>query len=98
MSYNSILRKEDNTGITGININKDLLIAAISTIGHHILPMEQKLLYTIHYVHCQKTHSSVTHPASFNMAVEHFIPHVGVLVELQKSLGFSDVDMENDTV
>ncbi|KAJ0704745.1 putative FAE1/Type III polyketide synthase-like protein [Helianthus annuus] len=105
-SYNSILREEDNAGITGVNINKDLLTTAISTIkpnittiGHLILPMKQKLLYTINYIVRKLIPALHIQPyiPTFNMAVEHFIPHVGgkpVLDELQKSLGFSDVDME----
>ncbi|KAF5770448.1 putative very-long-chain 3-oxoacyl-CoA synthase [Helianthus annuus] len=47
-SYNSILREEDNAGISGVNINKYLLIAAIATIklnittiGHLILPINK---------------------------------------------------------
>ncbi|MFS7905661.1 putative FAE1/Type III polyketide synthase-like protein [Helianthus anomalus] len=97
-SYNSIFREEDSSGIVGITINKDLLNAAIATIrpnltslGHLILPTKEKLMYIIHYI------VKKSYIPNYNNAVEHFIPHVGgrpVLDQLQKTLGFSEDDVE----
>ncbi|MFS8028301.1 putative very-long-chain 3-oxoacyl-CoA synthase [Helianthus anomalus] len=56
-SYNSIFREEDNAGITGVNINKDLLAAAIDTVkanlitvGRLILSIQEKLAYQVPYI------------------------------------------------
>ncbi|KAJ0806596.1 putative FAE1/Type III polyketide synthase-like protein [Helianthus annuus] len=97
-SYNSIFREEDSSGIVGITINKDLLTAAIATIrpnlttlGHLILPIKEKLMYIINYI------VKKSYIPNYSNAVEHFIPHVGgrpVLDQLQKTLGFSEDDVE----
>ncbi|XP_076901246.1 3-ketoacyl-CoA synthase 2-like [Bidens hawaiensis] len=98
-SYNCIYREEDNAEIVGISINKDLLVAAIATIrpnltavGHLILPIKEKVAYMIMNYIARKPYIP-----NYSKAVEHFIPHVGgkpVLDELQKSLSFSDEDLE----
>ncbi|PWA72439.1 very-long-chain 3-ketoacyl-CoA synthase, Thiolase-like protein [Artemisia annua] len=106
LSYNCILREEDNAGIVGVTINKDLLKAAVATIrpnvatvGHLILPIREKLIYVINYI-ARKIIPKVNlqpYIPDYSKAVDHFLPHVGgrpVLDELQKTLGFSDDDME----
>nr|GEX31002.1 3-ketoacyl-CoA synthase 11-like [Tanacetum cinerariifolium] len=105
-SYNCILREEDSSGIVGISINKDLLHSAISTIepnltalGHLILPVNEKFTYVINYIARKIIPAMNMHPyvPNYSKAVNHFLPHVGgkpVLDELQKTLGFSDDDME----
>ncbi|KAD7479825.1 hypothetical protein E3N88_02961 [Mikania micrantha] len=105
-SYNCIFREEDDAGIVGVNINKDLLTSAIATIepnvttvGHLILPMKEKILYVVNYIAGKLIPALNIQPyiPDYSTAVEHFIPHVGgkpVLDELQKTLGFSDEDME----
>ncbi|GJZ58949.1 3-ketoacyl-CoA synthase 11-like protein [Tanacetum coccineum] len=105
-SYNCILREEDSSGIVGISINKDLLHSAISTIepnltalGHLILPVNEKFTYVINYIARRIIPAMNIHPyvPNYSKAVNHFLPHVGgkpVLDELQKTLGFSDDDME----
>ncbi|GKD63055.1 3-ketoacyl-CoA synthase 11-like protein, partial [Tanacetum coccineum] len=83
-SYNCILREEDNAGIVGVTINKDLLKAAVATIrpnvatvGHLILPIKEKLIYVINYI------------------ARKIIPKaVGRSLINCKRLGFSDNDME----
>ncbi|KAI3741911.1 hypothetical protein L1987_59590 [Smallanthus sonchifolius] len=105
-SYNCILQEEDNAGIVGVNINRDLLIAAIATIrpnlttvGHLILPIRERLWYQISYI-TRKLLPSLNiqqYIPNYSNAVDHFLPHVGgkpVLDELQKTLGLSDDVME----
>ncbi|PWA49771.1 hypothetical protein CTI12_AA478540 [Artemisia annua] len=104
--YNCIFREEDNEGIAGISINKDLIAAAIATIkpnittvGHLILPLKEKLFYLIHCIFRKLYPAAEIQPyiPNYRNAVNHFLPHVGgkpVLDQLQKSLGFSDADME----
>ncbi|MFS7930698.1 putative FAE1/Type III polyketide synthase-like protein [Helianthus anomalus] len=105
-SYNSIFREEDNAGITGVNINKDLLAAAIDTIkpnlitvGRLILPLQEKLAYQVTYI-TRKLLPSLNiqqYMPNYSKAVDHFLPHVGgkpVLDDLQNTLGLSDEVME----
>ncbi|KAF5937429.1 hypothetical protein HYC85_024935 [Camellia sinensis] len=83
-SYNCIFQEEDQDGLVGVTVTKDLLVTAskaiqsnISTLGPLVLPVSEQLL-------CFK---------SFN----HFLPHVGakpVLDELQRSLKLTEDDME----
>ncbi|KAI3773045.1 hypothetical protein L6452_04243 [Arctium lappa] len=105
-SYNCILREEDKTGIVGISVNKDLLAAAIATIkpnlttlGRLILPATEKLHYLINYIGRKHFPTMKIKPyiPDYTVAVDHFLPHVGgkpVLDELQRTLGFTDTDME----
>ncbi|KAL8192085.1 hypothetical protein R6Q57_028206 [Mikania cordata] len=101
-SYNCILQEEDNAGIVGVNINRDILATAIATItpnlttvGHLILPIEEKLIYIINYVARKQLPALNIRPSipNYNNAVNHFLPHVGgkpVLDDLQKTLLLSD--------
>ncbi|KAJ0589367.1 putative FAE1/Type III polyketide synthase-like protein [Helianthus annuus] len=105
-SYNSIYQEEDNAGIIGVNVNRDLLAAAIATIkpnlitvGHLILPLTEKLAYQVIYI-ARKLLPLLKiqqHVPNYRDAVDHFLPHVGVkpvLDDLQKTLGLSDEVME----
>ncbi|KAI3801036.1 hypothetical protein L1987_29137 [Smallanthus sonchifolius] len=105
-SYNCILREEDKAGKVGVTVTKDLLAAAIGTIkpniaalGCIILPTKVKLCYLITCI-ARKLIPSVNikpYQPNYSNAVDHFLPHVGgkmVLDALQKSLGFSDINME----
>ncbi|KAK1420533.1 hypothetical protein QVD17_22208 [Tagetes erecta] len=104
--YNSIVREEDDAGFLGININRDLLAAAIATIrpniitvGHLILPITEKVSYQINYI-IRKLIPSLNlqqYIPNFNSTVDHFLPHVGgkpVLDDLQQTLSLSDEVME----
>ncbi|XP_076921098.1 3-ketoacyl-CoA synthase 11-like [Bidens hawaiensis] len=107
-SYNSIIREEDNEGLPGVNINRDLLATAISTIkpnlitvGRLILPIKEKLYYQINYFIRKVMTSRNIHIQqyipNYSNSVDHFLPHVGgkpVLDDLQKTLRLSDVVME----
>ncbi|KAI3460918.1 hypothetical protein Pfo_017581 [Paulownia fortunei] len=105
VSYRCIFREEDSEGITGVTINKDLLVAAIlaieqnlKTLGLLILPLSEQLLFVKSYFIRRLNLAKIQpHTPKFNRCVQHFLPHVGgkpVLEELQKNLGFSDADME----
>ncbi|KAK9055744.1 hypothetical protein SSX86_026829 [Deinandra increscens subsp. villosa] len=104
--YNCIIHEEDSVGIGGVNINRDLLAAAIATIrpnlitlGHLILPIREKLSYQITYI-IRKLLPSMKfrqYVPNYGNAVDHFLPHVGgkaVLDDLQKTLRVSDEVME----
>ncbi|XP_071690529.1 3-ketoacyl-CoA synthase 2-like [Rutidosis leptorrhynchoides] len=105
-SYNSIFRDEDLAGINGVNINKDLVAAAIATVkpnvtalGYLILPIKEKFIYLIYHIVRSllpklKIHQYIP---NYSTAVDHFLPHVGgkpVLEDLQRTLGFSNKMME----
>ncbi|KAF5810627.1 putative very-long-chain 3-oxoacyl-CoA synthase [Helianthus annuus] len=105
-SYNSIYQEEDNAGIIGVNVNRDLLAAAIATIkpnlitvGHLILPITEILAYQATYI-ARKLLPLLKikqYIPKYSDAVDHFLPHVGgkpVLDDLQKTLGLSDEVME----
>ncbi|MFS7930697.1 putative very-long-chain 3-oxoacyl-CoA synthase [Helianthus anomalus] len=105
-SYNCIQREEDNVGMIGITVTKDLVASAIATIkpniaalGGKILPIKEQLLYIITYI-ARKLLPSVNiqpYQPNYCNAIDHFLPHVGgkmVLDGLQKSLGFSNIAME----
>lgn len=105
-SYNSIIREEDKEGLPGVNINRDLLAAAISTIkpnlitvGRLILPIKEKLYYQINYFirKVMASRNIQQYIPNYSNSVDHFLPHVGgkpVLDDLQKTLRLSDVVME----
>ncbi|KAJ0914511.1 putative 3-Oxoacyl-[acyl-carrier-protein (ACP)] synthase III [Helianthus annuus] len=101
--YHSIFREEDNAGIVGVTINKHLVATAIATIerniitlGYLILPMQEKVVYIARKLLPSKT-LSLNNIPNFRKAIDHFLPHVGgkvVLDQLQKTLGFSEDNME----
>ncbi|KAI3783022.1 hypothetical protein L2E82_13084 [Cichorium intybus] len=105
-SYSCIHQEEDNVGTVGVTITKDLLVAAIATIeanltalGYIILPVSEKLHYIVNYFVRNLLYRYKIHPyiPNYSKAFDHFLPHVGgrpVLDALQKTLGFSDTDME----
>ncbi|KAG8388978.1 hypothetical protein BUALT_Bualt02G0181400 [Buddleja alternifolia] len=104
VSYKSIFREEDAQGITGITINKDLLIAAnhaikqnLKVLGFLILPLSEQFRFLKNHIITRLLAKIQPYIPKFNTSVEHFLPHVGgkpVLDKLQKNLGFSDEDME----
>ncbi|XP_071737901.1 3-ketoacyl-CoA synthase 20-like [Rutidosis leptorrhynchoides] len=107
-SYKCVCREEDEAGMVGININKDLITAAIDTIkpnvtilSYLILPLKEKLKYLLNYIKINikiiPSMSIKPYIPNYNGVIDHFLPHVGgkpVLDELQRTLGFSDTVME----
>ncbi|KAG9134312.1 hypothetical protein Leryth_027566 [Lithospermum erythrorhizon] len=104
-SYNCIVQEEDKQGFIGVTITKDLLVSAknaissnLITLGPLILPFSEKVLFILNIMKRKIGRGkSKKYVPKFNVAVDHFFPHVGgrpVLDELQKVLGFRDEEME----
>ncbi|PHT80441.1 3-ketoacyl-CoA synthase 17 [Capsicum annuum] len=101
-SYKSILQEEDDDGLVGVSITKDLLVAATNAIetnltllGPLILPLSEKILFLKNIV-TRRIFGVKKYVPNFTK-MDHFLPHVGglpVLNQLQKILGFSDLAME----
>ncbi|WMV36216.1 hypothetical protein MTR67_029601 [Solanum verrucosum] len=97
-SYKSVFLEEDDHGLIGVSITKDLLIAAthaietnLTSLAPFILPLSEKLLFLKNFIIRRKKYVP-----NFTK-IDHFLPHVGglpVLNQLQKILGFSDLAME----
>ncbi|KAK1428361.1 hypothetical protein QVD17_17194 [Tagetes erecta] len=110
LSYNCIIQEEDYAGRIGITVTKHLFKAAftvvtsnVTTLANLILPAREKLKYVANYVanniatKLRPTTKVWQYVPNYNVAVDHFLPHVGgkpVLDELQKKLGFDDMAME----
>ncbi|KAM3307017.1 3-ketoacyl-CoA synthase 2-like [Capsicum chacoense] len=101
-SYKSLLQEEDDDGLVGVSITKDLLVAATNAIetnltllGPLILPLSEKILFLKNIV-TRRIFGVKKYVPNFTK-MDHFLPHVGglpVLNQLQKILGFSDLAME----
>ncbi|XP_028124709.1 3-ketoacyl-CoA synthase 20-like [Camellia sinensis] len=104
-SYNCIFQEEDQDGLVGVTVTKDLLVTAskaiqsnISTLGPLVLPVSEQLLYFVNYI-IRSLHVAKIQPYVPNLkkSFNHFLPHVGakpVLDELQRSLKLTEDDME----
>nr|XP_009780156.1 PREDICTED: 3-ketoacyl-CoA synthase 11-like [Nicotiana sylvestris] len=104
-SYKSIFLEEDEQGLIGVSITKDLLVAATNAIetnltllGPLILPLSEKYIFFKNLIRRFLGVGNVKkYVPKFNAAVDHFFPHVGglpVLNQLQKMLKFRDESME----
>ncbi|KAF8667370.1 hypothetical protein HU200_053049 [Digitaria exilis] len=105
MDYRCAFQEEDEQGITGINLSKDLPVAAANALKSHIiafgpavLPVSELLRVAFSFFRHKVLgmEGKVYRPA-FRKAFQHFCIHPGgrrVLFEVQKGLGLSDGDME----
>ncbi|KAF8715509.1 hypothetical protein HU200_027165 [Digitaria exilis] len=105
MDYRCAFQEEDEQGITGINLSKDLPVAAANALKSHIiafgpavLPVSELLRVAFSFFRHKVLgmEGKVYRPA-FRKAFQHFCIHPGgrrVLYEVQKGLGLSDGDME----
>uniref|UniRef100_A0A5B7CFV1 3-ketoacyl-CoA synthase n=1 Tax=Davidia involucrata TaxID=16924 RepID=A0A5B7CFV1_DAVIN len=106
-SYNCIIREEDEDGLVGVTINKDLLVAAINAIQTNltrlaplILPVSEQILYVRNYIirrFWPGTNIIKPYIPDFKKGFDHFCSHVGgkmVVDELQKHMRFTDTVME----
>ncbi|XP_060197717.1 3-ketoacyl-CoA synthase 20-like [Lycium barbarum] len=102
---NPFSKNEDDDGLIGISITKDLLVAATNAIetnltllGPLILPLSEKNLFLKNII--MRRIFGVENIEKYvpNFArIDHFLPHVGglaVLNQLQRKLRFSDLAME----
>jgi len=104
-SYNCVTRLEDSQGLLGITTTKDLIQEAIKTIeanlttlGHLVLPISEKIQFIANYIarHFRGAKVKLYVP-NFMKATDHVITHVGgkhVLDEAEKNLKLSKTDME----
>ncbi|KAL7602340.1 3-ketoacyl-CoA synthase 20 [Lactuca sativa] len=105
-SYNCIFQEEDEAGIRGVTITKDLFRVAstvirsnVTTLGKLILPLSEKLRYLTNSIARKLRPTANIQPyiPNYSKSVKHFLPHVGgkpMLDELQKNLGFDETAME----
>ncbi|CAN6480333.1 unnamed protein product [Victoria cruziana] len=104
--YRSAVREEDEEGITGVTLEKDLLhvarellVAHLSVLGRRILPFGEKALYVLWLLRRRYAGSSSkeVHVPDFKSAVDHFcIPPSGkgLIKEIGKSLKLRPQDVE----
>ncbi|KAJ0435359.1 putative very-long-chain 3-oxoacyl-CoA synthase [Helianthus annuus] len=104
-SYNSVQQREDDKGIIGVSLSRDLMTVAgdalktnITTLGPLVLPFSEQLFFFITLVKKKILKMNVKpYIPNFKRAFEHFCVHAGgkaVLNEVQKSLNLTDRDME----
>jgi len=107
--YRCAFQEEDDEGITGINLSKDLPVVAANALKGHItafgpavLPISELLRVALSIVR-NRLFSAGTkegrryYRPSFGKVFQHFCIHPGgrrVLYEVQRGLGLSDRDME----
>ncbi|CAI9107731.1 OLC1v1007165C2 [Oldenlandia corymbosa var. corymbosa] len=105
-SYRCIFQEEDDSGLVGVTINKDLLVSAaeviklnLTSLGPLILPLSEQYLFLKNVIARKilKSRNVEKFIPNFSKGIDHFFPHVGgkpVLDDLQNKLGFSDLAME----
>ncbi|XP_078437454.1 3-ketoacyl-CoA synthase 20-like [Wolffia australiana] len=105
-SHACVSQKEDDQGILGVSLSKDLMRVAgdslkenISSLGPLVLPFAEQFRYLISLL--KKNHSNnkkiKSYVPNFKLAFEHFCVHAGgraVLDEIEKNLELSEWDME----
>uniref|UniRef100_A0A6N2KMF9 3-ketoacyl-CoA synthase n=1 Tax=Salix viminalis TaxID=40686 RepID=A0A6N2KMF9_SALVM len=104
-SYNCVTRLEDSQGLSGVTTTKDLIQVAIrtveanlTTLGHLVLPISEKIRLVTNYT-ARRFHGAKVKPyvPNFMKAIDHVITHVGakhVLDGVERKLKLSKADME----
>lgn len=103
--FSCINQEEDDEGIVGVALSKDLmgvagetLRANITRLGPLVLPLSEQLLFLITVIKKKVLKKKVKpYIPNFKLAFEHFCIHAGgraVLDELENSLGLSEWHME----
>ncbi|CAM0885728.1 unnamed protein product [Alopecurus aequalis] len=102
--YRCAFQEEDDEGITGINLSKDLPVVAanalkghITSFGPAVLPVSELLRVALSMVFSSAAGAKDYYRPSFGKVFQHFCIHPGgrrVLYEVQRGLGLSDRDME----
>ncbi|KAJ4889203.1 3-ketoacyl-CoA synthase 18 [Raphanus sativus] len=104
-SYRCVQQEDDDKGITGISLTKDITTVAartitknIATLGPLVLPVSEKLLFFISYIRKKFFHDKIKlYVPDFKCAIDHFCIHAGgraLIDELEKSLGLSPIHVE----
>ncbi|KAL7602344.1 hypothetical protein Lser_V15G27167 [Lactuca serriola] len=106
LSYNCIFEEEDEAGIRGVTITKDLFKVAptvirsnVTVLGKQILPLSEKLRYLKNTIAKKLRPTANIQPyiPNYSNSVELFLPHSSgkpMLDALQKNLGFDEIAME----
>ncbi|RLN13679.1 hypothetical protein C2845_PM09G06750 [Panicum miliaceum] len=106
-AYHCVFQEEDDEGILGVKLSKDLVAIAgealranITTIAPVVLPFSEQLSFFLSFVAQKvfiKKSASTKQVPNFSLAVEHFCIHAGgraVIDAVQRSLNLSDEQVE----
>ncbi|XP_021753834.1 3-ketoacyl-CoA synthase 5-like [Chenopodium quinoa] len=104
-AYNCVFQKEDDCGIIGTSLSKDLMTIAgealksnITTLGPLVLPTSEQLLFLLSLIGRKLVNTKwKPYIPDFKQAFEHFCIHAGgraVIDELQKNLQLSGEHVE----
>ncbi|CAN7082288.1 unnamed protein product [Brassica oleracea var. botrytis] len=99
-SYGCATQEEDEDGVVGVTLSKDLPTVAartlkinISTLGPLVLPTSEKLLFFVTFLRKKFLNPKIKHyMPDFKLAFEHFCIHAGgraLIDELEKNLHLS---------
>nr|AAU05611.1 3-ketoacyl-CoA synthase [Physaria fendleri] len=104
-SFRCVQQEDDDMGKTGVSLTKDITSVAsrtitknIATLGPLVLPISEKILFFITYIHKKFVNDKVKHYIpDFKRAIDHFCIHAGgraLIDELEKNLGLLPIDVE----
>ncbi|KAL9229027.1 hypothetical protein vseg_004545 [Gypsophila vaccaria] len=105
-SYNCVYQKEDDKGIIGVSLARELMAVAgdalktnITTLGPLVLPWSEQFMFFVTLVRRKVLKHVKVKPyiPDFKLAFEHFCIHAGgraVLDEMQKNMDLSEWHME----
>ncbi|KAF8112309.1 hypothetical protein N665_0065s0083 [Sinapis alba] len=104
-SYGCARQEDDEDGLVGVSLSKDLpMVAArtlkinIATLGPHVLPIREKLRFFVTFVRKKFFNAKIKHyMPDFKLAFEHFCIHAGgraLIDELEKNLHLSPLHVE----
>ncbi|XP_013711527.3 3-ketoacyl-CoA synthase 13-like, partial [Brassica napus] len=103
--YTCADQKEDDKGIVGVSLSRELTIVAgdtlktnLTALGPLVLPLSEKLRFIISIVKSRLFRlKSSPYVPNFKLCFEHFCIHAGgraLLDAVEKGLGLSEVDLE----
>ncbi|EOA19064.1 hypothetical protein CARUB_v10007737mg [Capsella rubella] len=104
-SYECATQEEDEDGIVGVTLSKDLpMVAArtlkinIATLGPLVLPISEKFHFFVRYLRKKFINPKIKHYIpDFKLAFEHFCIHAGgraLIDEMEKNLHLTPLDVE----
>jgi len=107
-AYHCVFQEEDDEGLLGLNLSKDLVAVAgealranITTTAPVLLPISEQLSFFLSFVvqkvFIKKSARTKQYVPNFGLAVEHFCIHAGgraVIDAVQRSLNLSDEQVE----
>ncbi|KAL0376295.1 UNVERIFIED_CONTAM: 3-ketoacyl-CoA synthase 1 [Sesamum calycinum] len=104
-SYNCVYQREDDKGIVGVSLARELMAVAgdalktnITTLGPLVLPFSEQLMFLVTLVKRKVLRAKVRpYIPNFKLAFEHFCIHAGgraVLDAIQKNLQLTEWHME----